>query len=321
MSETYVFGGDQTPGSQSAGGDAWTGFAGRDVVTTASKEVETPFRRFRRRFVQRRVGLVAAGIIAAFVAIAVFAPWVAPYDPRAQDLLATLDGPSADHWLGTDEVGRDVLSRMIFGARVSLLAAAQAVILALVLGLPPGLVAGYFGGWIDTVVSRINDTVMSFPPLLLAIAIVGVFGPNLRNAMIAVGIIFAPRFLRLTRASVLAVREETFIEASRSIGTPTIRILRTRVLPNVLSPLLVQVSLSLGFAMLAEAGLSFLGLGVQPPEASWGAMIGRAYRFLNQSPTLVIFPGVAIVIAVLAFNLFGDAMRDSIGRELHGSDR
>ena len=316
MSDIHVFGDvGSTDGSRV---DAWAGFAGRDPVTTASEQVETPFRRFRRRFLQRRVGLVAAGLIAVLVAIAVLAPWVAPYDPRAQDLLRTLEGPSGAHWLGTDEVGRDVLSRMIFGARVSLLAAAQAVVLAVVLGLPPGLIAGYFGGWIDTVVSRINDTVMSFPPLLLAIAIVGVFGPNLRNAMLAVGIIFAPRFLRLTRASVLAVREETFIEASRSIGTPTTRILRTRVLPNTVSPLLVQTSLSLGFAMLAEACLSFLGLGVQPPEASWGAMVGRAYRFLNQSPTLVIFPGLAIVVAVLAFNLFGDALRDSIGREVHG---
>lgn len=301
--------------------DAWAGFTGRDVVTTATEEVETPFRRFRRRFVQRRVGLAAAVLVVVLVVIAVLAPLVAPYDPLAQDLLRTLDGPSGTHWLGTDELGRDVLSRMIFGARVSLLAAAQAVTLAVVLGVPPGLIAGYFGGWVDATVSRINDTMMSFPPLLLAIAIVGVFGPNLRNAMIAVGIIFAPRFLRLTRASVLAVREETFIEASRSVGTPTLRILRTRVLPNILSPLLVQVSLSLGFAMLAEAGLSFLGLGVQPPEASWGAMVGRAYRFLNQSPTLVIFPGLAIVVAVLAFNLLGDALRDSIGREVHGGDR
>lgn len=320
MSETHAFdSASRAPVGPRA--DAWVGFDGRDVVTTATEAVETPFRRFRRRFVQRRVGLVAAAVVAVLVLIALLAPWVARYDPLAQDLLRTLDGPSGAHWLGTDELGRDVLSRMIFGARVSLLAAAQAVTLAVVLGVPPGLVAGYFGGWVDTVVSRINDTLMSFPPLLLAIAIVGVFGPNLRNAMIAVGIIFAPRFLRLTRASVLAVREETFIEASRSVGTPTLRILRTRVLPNILSPLLVQISLSLGFAMLAEAGLSFLGLGVQPPEASWGAMVGRAYRFLNQSPSLVIFPGLAIVVAVLAFNLLGDALRDSLGREVHGGGR
>lgn len=300
--------------------DPWHEFEGWDSAATASDVIETPFRRFRRRFVQRRPALVALGFIVIMVLIAIFAPLVAPFDPLEQDLRNTLQGPSSEHWLGTDELGRDVLSRMIFGARVSLLAAVQAVGIALVLGVPPGLVAGYFGGRIDTAVSRINDTVMSFPPLLLAIAIVGVFGPNLRNAMLAVGIIFAPRFLRLMRASVMAVKEETFIEASRSIGTSTWRILRTRVLPNALSPMVVQISLSLGFAMLAEASLSFLGLGVQPPEASWGAMVGRAYRFLDQSPTLVIFPGLAIVLAVLAFNVLGDGLRDSVGREVRGGD-
>lgn len=301
--------------------DPWTGFTGDERVIDADQVVETPFRRFRRRFLRQKVAVAAALIVLFMVVIAVFAPWIAPYDPLQQNLRNTLQGPSWDHWLGTDETGRDVMSRMIYGSRVSMMAAAQAVILAIVLGVPPGLVAGFFGGWVDTAISRINDTVMSFPPLLLAIAIVGVFGPNLRNAMIAVGVIFAPRFLRLTRSSVLAVKEETFVEASRSIGTPTFRILRTRILPNVMSPLLVQTSLSLGFAMLAEAGLSFLGLGVQPPQASWGAMVGRAYRFLNQDPTLVIFPGLAIVIAVLAFNLLGDGLRDSIGREVRGGDR
>lgn len=301
--------------------DPWTGFTGDERVIDADQVVETPFRRFRRRFLRQKVAVAAALIVLFMVVIAVFAPWIAPYDPLQQNLRNTLQGPSWGHWLGTDETGRDVMSRMIYGSRVSMMAAAQAVILAIVLGVPPGLVAGFFGGWVDTAISRINDTVMSFPPLLLAIAIVGVFGPNLRNAMIAVGVIFAPRFLRLTRSSVLAVKEETFVEASRSIGTPTFRILRTRILPNVMSPLLVQTSLSLGFAMLAEAGLSFLGLGVQPPQASWGAMVGRAYRFLNQDPTLVIFPGLAIVIAVLAFNLLGDGLRDSIGREVRGGDR
>lgn len=301
--------------------DPWTGFTGWERAVGADEVIETPFRRFRRRFLRQKVAVAAAIIVLLMVVIAVFAPWIAPYDPLEQNLRNTLQGPSWSHWLGTDETGRDVMSRMIYGSRVSMLAAVQAVALAIALGVPPGLIAGFFGGWVDTIISRITDTVMSFPPLLLAIAIVGVFGPNLRNAMIAVGVIFAPRFLRLTRSSVLAVKEETFVEASRSIGTPTMRILRTRILPNVMSPLLVQTSLSLGFAMLAEAGLSFLGLGVQPPQASWGSMVGRAYRFLNQSPTLVIFPGLAIVIAVLAFNLLGDGLRDSIGREVRGGDR
>jgi ABC-type dipeptide/oligopeptide/nickel transport system permease subunit len=204
---------------------------------------------------------------------------------------------------------------------VSLIAAVQAVALALVLGVIPGLLAGFFGGWVDMVISRITDALMSFPPLLLAIAIVGVFGPNLRNAMIAVGVIFAPRFLRLTRSAVLSVKEETYIEASRSIGTSTAAVLRRHIVPNILSPLIVQVSLSLGFAMLAEASLSFLGLGVQPPEASWGAMVGRAYRFLNQAPTMVLFPGAAIALTVLSFNVLGDGLRDSFGREVRVGDQ
>ncbi len=298
--------------------DPWSGFTGWDEAASTNDFIETPFRRFRRRFVTSKPSIVAACYVLLVVLIAIFAPLIAPFEPLEQDLRNSLQGPSGGHWLGTDELGRDVLSRMIYGTRVSLLAAIQAVVIAIILGVPPGLLAGYFGGWVDTVVSRINDTIMCFPPLLLAIAIVGVFGPNLRNAMLAVGIIFAPRFLRLMRASVLSVKEETFIEASRSIGTPTSRILRTRVLPNALSPMVVQISLSLGFAMLAEASLSFLGLGVQPPESSWGAMVGRAYRFLDQSPTLVLFPGTAIVLAVLAFNVLGDGLRDSIGREVRG---
>ncbi len=298
--------------------DPWEDFTGWETAASAGDVVETPFRRFRRRFLTRKPAIVALIFVIIIILIAIFAPLVAPYDPLEQNLRSTLQGPSGSNLLGTDELGRDVLSRLIFGARVSLIAAVQAVLIAIVLGVPPGLIAGYFGGWVDTIISRINDTVMSFPPLLLAIAIVGVFGPNLRNAMLAVGIIFAPRFLRLMRASVLAVKEETFIEASRSIGTPTLRILRTRVLPNALSPMVVQISLSLGFAMLAEASLSFLGLGVQPPDASWGSMVGRAYRFLDQSPTLVLFPGVAIVLAVLAFNVLGDGLRDSVGREVRG---
>ncbi|MDY7105390.1 MAG: ABC transporter permease [Actinomycetota bacterium] len=300
--------------------DPWDGFEGWEPATTVTDEPEGALARFVRRFRRQRVAVVALGFVVALVLIALAAPLVAPADPLDQELRAALEGPSIEHWLGTDEVGRDVLSRMIYGARVSLLAAAQAVIVALVLGVPPGLVAGYFGRWVDTVVSRVNDTIMSFPPLLLAIAIVGIFGPNLRNAMFAVGIIFAPRFLRLTRGAVMAVKEETYVEASRSIGTGTLRILRTRILPNILSPLLVQISLSLGFAMLAEASLSFLGLGVQPPQASWGAMVGRAYRFLNQAPTLVLFPGLAIVFSVLAFNLLGDGLRDSFGRETRTGD-
>jgi ABC-type dipeptide/oligopeptide/nickel transport system permease subunit len=301
--------------------DPWADFAGWGEQRAEDLKAETAFRRFVRRFLKKRVAVVAFVYLAIIVLVVIFAPLVAPYDPLKQDLRNVLKSPSSSHWLGTDEVGRDVLSRMIFGARVSLSAATQAVLLALLLGVIPGLIAGYFGRWVDAVISRITDAVMSFPPLLLAIAIVGVFGPNLRNAMIAVGIIFAPRFLRLTRGSVQVVKQETFVEASRSIGTPTRVILRSRILPNILSPLIVQTSLSLGFAMLAEAGLSFLGLGVQPPDTSWGAMVGRGYQFLESVPSLVLFPGAAIALTVLAFNVLGDGLRDSFGREVRIADR
>jgi peptide/nickel transport system permease protein len=295
--------------------DPWTGFTGWGDTAADDVTGESAARRFVRRFAGHRVAVLALVLIVLLILVAIFAPTIAPFDPNKQSLANHLKGPSSTHWLGTDELGRDVLSRIIYGSRVSLTAALQAVVIAVVLGVPPGLLAGFFGSWIDVIISRLTDAVMSFPPLLLAIGIVGVFGAGLRNAMLAVGIIFAPRFLRLTRSAVLSVRQETYIEASRSIGTSTTRILRTRILPNILSPLVVQISLSLGFAMLAEAGLSFLGLGVQPPQASWGAMVGRAYRYLDEAPTLVIFPGLAIVLAVLGFNLLGDGLRDSFGRE------
>ena len=302
--------------------DPWSDFAGWEEEERGEHlQAESAFKRFLRRFRGQRLAMIALTFLVLMVLVAIFAPWIAPKDPLALTLSRALEGPSGEYWLGTDEVGRDMLSRMVYGTRVSLLAAGQAVVLALMLGVVPGLLAGFFGGWIDMIISRITDALMSFPPLLLAIAIVGVFGPNLRNAMIAVGVIFAPRFLRLTRSAVLSVKEEIYIEASRSIGTSTAAVLRRHIVPNILSPLIVQISLSLGFSMLAEASLSFLGLGVQPPEASWGAMVGRAYRFLNQAPTMVLFPGIAIALTVLAFNVLGDGLRDSFGREVRVGDQ
>ncbi len=249
-------------------------------------------------------------------AVAVLAPFLAPDDPQATDLANTLAAPGGDHLLGTDALGRDVLSRLMHATRVSLVAAFLAVGVGIVLGVPPGLVAGYVGGAIDNLVMRVTDAVMSFPPLILAIAIVGVLGPNLTNAMIAVGVIFAPRFLRLVRSTVLGVREETYIEAARSVGVSTRRIIIRHVMPNALAPLVVQISLSAGLAMIAEASLSFLGLGIQPPEASWGSMLGDAFRYISRSPTLIVVPGVAIAATVLAFNVVGDGLRDSFGREI-----
>lgn len=272
--------------------------------------------RFMRRFRRQRPAVGALIFLVVLVLIAIFAPVVAPHDPDANNLRSVFAPPSLDHPLGTDQNGRDTLSRLIFGARVSLLAAVQAVAVAIALGLIPGLIAGYFGRWVDTALMRLTDAILTFPPLLLAMAIVGVLGPGLTNAMMAVGIVFAPRFARLVRGLVLSVREETYIEASKTIGTSTSRILRRHVLPNIMSPIIVQISLALGFAMLAEAALSFLGLGVTPPQSSWGSMLQNAYRTISRDTFAAIPPGMAIMFTVLAFNLLGDGIRDSLGREI-----
>jgi peptide/nickel transport system permease protein len=301
--------------------DAWDGFVGWDSgVALESHQAESPRRRFARRFRSRPIAIAAACYLVLVVMVALLAPLIAPHDPNDQTLSRVLEGPSGTYWLGTDSLGRDTFSRLLYGARLSLVAAVQAVGLAMLIGVVPGLVAGYWGGLVDQVISRVTDIVMSFPPLLLAISIVGVFGPNLRNAMIALAVIFAPRFVRLTRSSVMGVKEETYIEASRSIGTPAAAIVRRHVVPNILSPLIVQVSLTLGLAMLAEASLSFLGLGAQPPESSWGSMVGTGYQFMTQSPLLSIIPGLTIALTVLALNLLGDGLRDSLGREDRKAD-
>ncbi|WP_040492764.1 ABC transporter permease [Ilumatobacter nonamiensis] len=290
-----------------------------DSATPESGETpevpRTPWSRFRRRFRTQRVGLISLGYLIFVVGIAVLAPLLATDSPNAQDLRAVLASPSGEHWLGTDDVGRDVFSRLLYASRTSLLAALLAVAVALGLGLVPGLVAGYARGRIDGIVMRIADALMAFPPLILAVALVGVLGPGLTNAMIAVGIVFSPRFLRILRGAAMSIREETYIEAARGLGCSSVSIIGRHVLPNVLSPLIVQISFAAGTAMLAEASLSFLGLGVQPPDASWGAMLGRSYRFYDRAPWVVLFPGIAIALTVLAFNLLGDALRDSLGRE------
>lgn len=286
-----------------------------DRTARAPASGESPGRRFRRRFLQQRLATAAAVVLLGLVAVSILAPLLATHDPAAQSLSNRLQSFSRDHWFGTDDLGRDVYSRMLYAGRVSLVAAVQATLVGVVLGVPIGLIAGYFRGVIDTIASRVADAVMSIPALLLALAIVGILEPNLTSAMIAIGIVYAPRLFRVTRSAVMSVREETYVEAARSVGTPSSRIILGHVLPNVLSPLVVQISLSMGFAILFEASISFLGLGVQPPDASWGSMLGRSTRFFEESPHLVFVPGIAILITVLAFNIVGDGIRDSLGRE------
>lgn len=267
------------------------------------------------RFLAQRLALASLAFVVLMVTVAVLAPALSPYSPEATDLQATLKGPSGAHLLGTDDLGRDLLSRMIFGTRTTVLAASQATILAVVAGIPLGMVAGFVGGVLDAVMSRVADAFMTFPALLLAVIIVGLTGPGLTNAMIAIGIVYAPRLFRVGRASVLSVVSETYISASRTIGCSPTRVLLRHVLPNALSPVFVQISLTMGTSILAEASLSFLGLGVQPPQASWGSILGRAVPFMGSQPVAVIASGLAISFLVLALNLLGDGLRDSIGRE------
>ena len=285
--------------------------------TPVAKKPETNLGRFLRRFRSQRGAMVATCYLVLLVLVALLAPWIAPYDPIQQNLAHSLRLPvSEGHLLGTDLFGRDTLSRLIYASQVALIATVQALAIGLGLGVIPGLVAGVLRGKVDLVIMRLTDALMSFPGLILSISIVGILGPGLTNAMTAVGIIFAPVFLRVVRASVLEVREETYIEAARSVGTSTPRIIVRHVLPNALPPLLVQISLAAGVALLSEAGLSFLGLGVQPPAASWGVMLWRGYETMNLQPWEVILPGLAISVTVLAFNVIGDGLRDSIGKEV-----
>lgn len=237
------------------------------------------------------------------------APWIAPYSPTAQDLANTLAEPSAKHWLGTDDLGRDVLSRLIHGAAASLFSSFLAVSVAIVIGVPVGLLAGFLGGWTDEIISRGIDTLLSFPAIVLAIAVTGALGIGLVNGMIAVGIVFSPQLARLVRARTLIVRQELYVDAVRCFGASTGRILWRHVLPNTVQPVIVQVTLLLAGALLAEASLSFLGLGIQPPHASWGAMLARAYQNMEFAPSQMYPPGLAILLTALAFNTLGESLR------------
>jgi peptide/nickel transport system permease protein len=293
--------------------------AGTDVSAVSRPPVRHrggAWSNFRRRVAKNTGAVIALAVLAVLVLIAVIAPWITPADPNAQDLHSVLLPPLSDGYLlGSDQLGRDILSRLIMGTRVSLLAIVLALAVAMVIGVPAGFLSGFLGGRFDMVVMRLNDAGMSFPPLLLAIALVGVLGPSLRNAMLAVGILLAPRFLRLVRGVVIGLKEETFVEASRSIGTPTRRIILRHIVPNTLSPLTVAIAVTAGYAMLSEAGLSFLGLGVQPPDASWGSMIREGFLYFGRAPWLGIFPGVLIALTVFTFVTLGDGLRDALGRE------
>ena len=265
-----------------------------------------------RRFAANRQALVGAAVVLFFVIVAVLAPLLAPFDPIGTDWGAVRKPPSALHWMGTDELGRDVLSRLIWGARASLLTGVVSVAIGITAGVPLGLISGYAGGWTDTVVMRLTDALLAIPFLILAIALAAFLGPSLTNAMIAIGVSTTPIFIRLARAETLAVKAEDYIEAAMAIGVSHAGIVSRHVFPNIVPPLQVQATLAIATAIIAEASLSFLGLGQQPPAPSWGSMLSVAKNFMYQAPWMALWPGMAIFLVVLGFNLLGDGLRDAL---------
>jgi len=264
------------------------------------------------KFKRNRIAMVGAAIVLFFVVVAILAPLIANHDPFQTSFSTIRKAPSANFWLGTDELGRDIFSRMVFGARASLMAGLASVVIAMVVGVPFGLAAGYFGGWTDSVISRVTEALLAIPFLILAIALAAFLGPSLVNAMIAIGVSAAPKFVRLARGQALAVRSEDYVQSARALGASDTRILVRHVLPNIMAPLIVQATITIATAIIAEASLSFLGLGLQPPNPSWGSMLNTAKNFMTQAPWMSIFPGSAIFLAVLGFNLLGDGLRDAL---------
>ena len=272
----------------------------------------SPARLAWQALLKRPTAVFGGVVLLVIAALALLAPWVAPFDPLATSWSLVRKAPSAAHWFGTDEVGRDLLSRVIWGGRASLAAGVIAVSIAVGVGVPLGMLAGYLGGWFDAIIGRLTDAMLAIPFLILAIALAAFLGPSLGNAMIAIGITATPIFVRLSRGQVMAARAEDWVEAARSVGNPPARILVRHILPNILPPVMVQATLAIASAIIAEASLSFLGLGQQPPAPSWGSMLNTAQRFLTQAPWMAVFPGLAIFLTVLAFNLFGDGLRDAL---------
>jgi peptide/nickel transport system permease protein len=282
------------------------------LLKVAAETAETPLRRAMRRLFRRKGAIFGLVIIIVFLALAIFAPLLTPYDPIAQSWTSVRKPPSLAHWFGTDDVGRDILVRIIFGARASLMAGVISVGIALSIGVPLGLAAGYLGGFFDALISRITDAMLACPFLILAIALAAFLGPSLGNAMIAIGVTTTPIFVRLTRGQVMSVKVEDYVEAARAVGNPRWRIALVHILPNIMPALLVQATLSIAAAVIAEAALSFLGLGQQPPAPSWGSMLNSAQRFLVNEPWMAVWPGLAIFLTVLSFNLVGDGLRDAL---------
>ena len=282
------------------------------MSATVMQAVRSPGSEFWRRFRRRRVAIVAGLVILAIIAVAVFAPAVAPYDPAAPDYNATLEGPTWTHLAGTDTYGRDILSRIIWGARISLTVGFVSAALGGLAGIALGLVSGYRGGWVDTLVMRFCDVLFAFPGLLLAIAVVALIGPGVTNVIWAVAVFSVPVFARLVRGNVLAIKHTQYVQAARSIGVKPVKLVLVHVLPGALPAIIVYMSLRIGSAILVGAALSFIGLGAQPPSPEWGAMLADGRSYLGVADHVTLAPGLAIFMTVLCFNLLGDGLRDAL---------
>jgi peptide/nickel transport system permease protein len=284
----------------------------QNVCPVAQPEFENRLRRNWAKLKRNKAALAGGIMLLVYVLSAVFAPVLFPGNPSAPNLIRSLEPPTIEHPLGTDELGRSILGRIIYGSRISLLIAIGVVAVGIALGIPLGLISGYYRGKIDFIIQRATDTLLAFPGFLLALALVAVLGVGLKNTVISIGISMVPMYIRLVRGCVLSVREEDYIEAARAVGTPDVIILLRHILPNVMVPITVQTSLSMGMAILFAAGLGFLGIGVQPPTPEWGAMLGSARAYLFHAPHVATFPGIAIFFAVISFNLLGDGLRDAL---------
>ena len=281
-----------------------------------TEKMRKPLAEFWRRFRKQKVALVALVVIILLVLMAVFAPFVAPYDPSAPDYNAVLEGPSAAHWAGTDAYGRDILSRIIWGARISLSVGFLSVSLGALAGVSLGIISGYYGGWVDAAIMRFCDLLLAFPGILLAIAVIAVLGPGITNVIYAVAIFSIPVFARLARGTTLQLKRTVYVDASRAIGVTDWVIMMRHILPGTLPNVIVYFSMRIGTSILTAAALSFIGLGAQPPSPEWGAMLADGRTYMGVADHLTVFPGIAIFVTVLAFNLFGDGLRDALDPKL-----
>ncbi|WP_090634891.1 nickel transporter permease [Neobacillus massiliamazoniensis] len=278
----------------------------------AEEELTPPWKEAWLAFYKNRLALAGLGIVVLFIFIAIIAPWIAPYSYKEQILTERMQPPSSKHWFGTDDFGRDIFTRILYGARISLWVGFFSVLGSVVIGTVLGIVAGYYGRWVDAIISRIFDIMLAFPSILLAIAVVSILGPSLQNALIAIAVINIPNFGRLVRSRVLSVKQEEFIMAARAVGMKDARILFHHILPNSISPVIVQATLAIATAIIEAAALGFLGLGAQPPSPEWGKMLADSKQYLVQAPWTLLFPGIAIMLTVLGFNLMGDGLRDAL---------